>query len=464
MQQLRDILTTTLTQLAANPAIVATGIIIAIAIIATLTVLAWIRFSAATKTIWQKITGNIALACAAGAALLATGMSAEGMWRFVGDQLMIVDTTTRLVFFAFFEILMFASAVGSRRYRLRLARKSAEDPSSPPPSIGADGIAVWVIAVMIGYFAATEMDSTPAQIARFIVPLAAAWMWERALVGELAEATKIDPAIVKTSLTRVFSMFSRAGKRVIASLHRMLARLGVVAPTGQTAIEAMEARWIRKLTKTFIKIQSGHTKSAAAYQRQIMRANALGVLVDDASQARLQRAIARIDQSVRAIDRSVLVSIDPWRINQLTDRPTDRPKRSIKTIDQNDRPTNRESTDRPITKDTDQSTTPTDRPIKPIDRSIDQPKHDDRPADTDQSTDQNDRPTTRKRRTKEENEKLILAALAAHLGEHEKVALPSDAQLAATATVSKSTVNAYISRNSLRGTTITKNTINQLTK
>lgn len=120
-----------------------------------------------------------------------------------------------------------------------------------------------------------------------------------------------------------------------------------------------------------------------------------------------------------------------------TDRLTDRPKRSTeKSSPHRSTPPNRPttlSTDRPT--DRQSNHRPTDRPRPPV-----------------------------KRRSKEENEQIVIATLKKILGQNEQVPFPSQGELARIGQISKSTVGGYLGREDIsKEPLLTRDLIHQLT-
>lgn len=107
------------------------------------------------------------------AAALATMVSASGMWKFFTDVL--GPSPLRIVFFAYIEVALFASALLARAQLLREPEKG---------STGVDGVAVWVLAGLTASLSALDADSFREVCLRLVAPLVAAWMWERALAAE----------------------------------------------------------------------------------------------------------------------------------------------------------------------------------------------------------------------------------------------------------------------------------------
>jgi hypothetical protein len=107
------------------------------------------------------------------AAVLATMVSASGMWKFFTD--ILGESPLRIAFFAYIEVALLASALLARARLLRDPEKG---------TTGADGVAVWVLAVLTASLSALDATSFREVCLRLAAPLVAAWMWERALAAE----------------------------------------------------------------------------------------------------------------------------------------------------------------------------------------------------------------------------------------------------------------------------------------
>ncbi|WP_198036955.1 hypothetical protein [Nocardia sp. BMG51109] len=105
------------------------------------------------------------------AALIATGVSAQGMWIFMGDTLQLT-TTLRVMFFGFLETMTITSAI-----RARAAQRAAG-------SAGVDGVAMWILTGLNAILSATEADNLGTVLIRLSAPLVAAWGWERSMALE----------------------------------------------------------------------------------------------------------------------------------------------------------------------------------------------------------------------------------------------------------------------------------------
>jgi hypothetical protein len=101
-------------------------------------------------------------------AAIATGVSAEGMWRFTRDVLGF-DGVLQVALFAFIELAMVTEAVRARRNMREHF------------SAGLDGVAVWVLAGLTAVLSTMDAKSVPEAVFRLAAPLVAAWMWERGM-------------------------------------------------------------------------------------------------------------------------------------------------------------------------------------------------------------------------------------------------------------------------------------------
>lgn len=107
------------------------------------------------------------------AAALATMVSASGMWKFF--TAILGQSPLRIVFFAYIEVALFASALLARARLLREPEKG---------TTGVDGVAVWVLAGLTASLSALDASSFRELCLRLAAPPVAAWMWERALAAE----------------------------------------------------------------------------------------------------------------------------------------------------------------------------------------------------------------------------------------------------------------------------------------
>ncbi|MBF6064721.1 hypothetical protein IU500_24795 [Nocardia terpenica] len=104
-------------------------------------------------------------------AAIATGVSAQGMWIFMGDALHLT-TALRIMFFGFLETMTITSAI-----RARAAQRTNG-------SAGVDGVAMWVLTGLSAILSATEADNLGTVLIRLSAPLVAAWGWERSMALE----------------------------------------------------------------------------------------------------------------------------------------------------------------------------------------------------------------------------------------------------------------------------------------
>src|SRR5690606_12230506 len=200
------------------------------------------------------------------AASIATGVSAQGMWRFSGDVLGF-DGPLQLLLFAFIEVAMVTSAVRARR-NMRENQKA-----------GIDGLAVWALTCLSAVLSAMDSHSFPEAVFRLAAPIVAAWLWERSMAIErqrLTGRTQINWRLIP---------------------ERMLVRIGLAESSDRTATEVDTHR---RLTRVAL---------AAKRARALREAGA--------SEAKQRRALARLDKAMdRAVEHTGLVR-DPERQQQM---------------------------------------------------------------------------------------------------------------------------------------------------
>lgn len=169
------------------------------------------------RAAWKRVEKRPALedALTLAVACIATGVSAQGMWRFTGDVLGF-DGPLRALLFAFIELAVLASAVRARR--------NMRDNYSA----GVDGMAVWALACLTAVLSSLDARSLAEAIFRLAAPLVAAWLWER---GMSIERRRI------TGRSRIKWRFTP---------ERAMVRLGLAEATDRTAAE-VDAQ--RRLTR-----------------------------------------------------------------------------------------------------------------------------------------------------------------------------------------------------------------------
>nr|PZN37509.1 MAG: hypothetical protein DIU60_24665 [Actinomycetota bacterium] len=196
------------------------------------------------------------------AACIATGVSAQGMWRFSGDVLGF-DGPLRLLLFAFIEVAVITSAVRARR-------NMRENYSA-----GIDGVAVWALTSLSAVLSSLDARSPAEALFRLAAPLVAAWLWERGMAIERHRITGTK----------------RINWRITPE--RILVRLGLAEVSDRSAGE-VDAH--RRLTRVAL----------AAKRARALRAAG-------ASEWRMRRALAKLD---RAVDQAVEytgLAVDPAR-------------------------------------------------------------------------------------------------------------------------------------------------------
>lgn len=222
------------------------------------------------------------------AASIATGVSAQGMWRFSGDVLGL-DGPLRLLLFAFIEVAIITSAVRARRNM----RENF--------SAGIDGIAVWALTCLTAVLSSMDARSLPEAMFRLAAPLVAAWLWERGMAIERHRIRgtgrinwRLTPERVMVSLGLAEATDRSAGQ---VDAHRRLTRVALAAKKAKTLREAGASD--RKLRRAF-----------AALDKRIDQAVALtGLARDPKMQWALLDQVTALRGGASLMD---LPDVAPW--------------------------------------------------------------------------------------------------------------------------------------------------------
>jgi hypothetical protein len=195
------------------------------------------------------------------AAGIATGVAAQGMWRFFGDVLQF-SGLLRVLLFAFIEVAVVTSAVRARANMRAFG------------TAGLDGAAVWALTGLSAALSAMDARSVPEALFRLAAPMVAAWLWERGM-----------------SLDRRRAGGARIHWRITPE--RILVRLGLAEATDRSADEVATHRRLATLART---------------AKQLRALRAAG-----APSRRQRRAAARLDRAMdRAVEHAELAT-DPAR-------------------------------------------------------------------------------------------------------------------------------------------------------
>ncbi|WP_283138078.1 hypothetical protein [Rhizohabitans arisaemae] len=222
------------------------------------------------------------------AASIATGVSAQGMWRFSGDVLGF-DGPLRLLLFAFIEVAVITSAVRARR-------NMRENYAA-----GIDGVAVWALTGLSAVLSSMDARSLAEAMFRLAAPLVAAWLWERGMRIERHRITgrhrinwRITPerALVRIGLAEVSD---RTASDVDA--HRRLTRV---------ALAAKRARALRATGASDRKMRAALARLDRAMDQAVEHT---GLAVDTERQEALLRQIGALYNTSTLIDLKPPV---PW--------------------------------------------------------------------------------------------------------------------------------------------------------
>ncbi|MBF6062060.1 hypothetical protein IU500_19060 [Nocardia terpenica] len=195
------------------------------------------------------------------AAAIATGVSAQGMWRFMGDVLHLTGYG-KPAFFAFLEIMAVTSAL-----RARAARRHGASGRT------VDGVAMWVITCLSAVLSATAADNLGTLLFRLTAPLVAAWGWERSMAVERRDGTNQRSRITWTvTPERILVRLGLADpdpNRTVTdhNTHRKLATLAVAVADAR-ALRDSGSAGARSMRRAHRRLRSA-----------LRRATALGTLV-----------------------------------------------------------------------------------------------------------------------------------------------------------------------------------------
>ncbi|MGI5487266.1 hypothetical protein [Microtetraspora malaysiensis] len=222
------------------------------------------------------------------AATIATGVSAQGMWRFSGDVLGF-DGPLRLLLFAFIEVAVITSAVRARR-------NMRENYSA-----GIDGIAVWVFTSLSAVLSSMDARSLPEALFRLAAPLVAAWLWERGMAIERHRITGRARINWRVTPERVMVRIglAEAGDRTAGEVdaHRRLTRV---------ALAAKRARALRAAGASGRKMRAALRRLDRAMDQAVEHT---GLAVDSERQEALLSQIGALYNTSALIDLSPPV---PW--------------------------------------------------------------------------------------------------------------------------------------------------------
>jgi hypothetical protein len=222
------------------------------------------------------------------AASIATGVSAQGMWRFSGDVLGL-NGPLRFLLFAFIEVAIITSAVRARRNM----RENF--------SAGIDGIAVWALTCLTAVLSSMDARSLPEAVFRLAAPLVAAWLWERGMAierhrirgtGRINWRLTPEKLMVRIGIAEVSD---RTASEVDA--HRRLTRV---------ALAAKRAKALREGGASNRKMRGALAKLDKAMDQAVEHT---GLAVDQKRQEALLAQIAALYNTSALIDADPRV---PW--------------------------------------------------------------------------------------------------------------------------------------------------------
>lgn len=246
------------------------------------------------------------------AAAIATATAVNGMWHVFGDALGL-DGPARVVLVGFLEIALMTSAIRSRVAILE------HRPA------GGDAAAVWVLALASAGLSAADADTPLARALRFIVPLVAAWMWDRTLAADRRRAHQTRGDQPQTDTESIAWRWTP---------RRLAVAAGLADPTRRESTDIDHARRLARLTRARIRLavltqplpRGLNTLTLRPIRRAIAAArlqrHALGAVehlhlgTDPTITATITTTVAAVVGLAEATEPGILraTATNPWRV------------------------------------------------------------------------------------------------------------------------------------------------------
>lgn len=229
-------------------------------------------------------------------AMVATGVAGVGMWELL-DRIGVTNPWVRIPLFAFLEINLLASALRARRNLRQFG------------TVGVDGAAVWVIAVLSGTLSALgDANSFTEGLFRFTAPLVAAWGWERHLAPERRAARG-------EGKTRRRINWAIGAERVLVWLR-------LAEPKDRAIGDVDRARRLARLARSAFRLHM--LRADDAKPRTLRRAESrlrrnvlaaaehLGLASDDTVRASVRQHLAVLYGAVEGTSPAAVRDLAPW--------------------------------------------------------------------------------------------------------------------------------------------------------
>lgn len=222
-------------------------------------------------------------------AVIIAAICAQGMGRFFYDQLHFPIELV-IVVGGVLELTAFTCALRARRNIL----------DEKVGKAGVDGIAVWVVTALSGGFSAMDAGKPQVAVFRLVMPLLAAWLWER---GMSIERRRV-----------------RGGSTIHwrVTPERVLVWLRIAEPSGRTASEVDAHRRLTRVAKAAAAVKAhraaNHSKREAWAQARLDRAmrSAVAHAGLAADPARQRLLLAQLGAMYNADALANLTPDAPW--------------------------------------------------------------------------------------------------------------------------------------------------------
>jgi hypothetical protein len=327
----------------------ATAGVIGLTILTLITVSTYRTIKRLTRTVDAQMALTVAIAG------IATGVSADGMWRVFGDVLHM-NRAERIGGFAFLELAIMVEALR--------ARANLRDPDIR--SVGVDGVAVWVLAASSGALSAMHQPGAVGKALRLGAPLVAAWLWERGLAPERRKGRGVRQQVAwrfTRQRVAVWLRLADPAERATTDVDRArrLARLTRSRLHVAVLETATTPRWVARLTARPARLAVARWRLT----RQSLAAVEHMALGQDAKAVEAIRAtVAAVVGLPHATDPMTLATATPWDAPSVARRP--RHPRAITAPPGGVTATETGATDATATTPLTQDATPVDRATGPV--------------------------------------------------------------------------------------------------
>jgi hypothetical protein len=239
------------------------------------------------------------------AAVIGTVAMAEGMFRVFRDTLGFTTDALLWSVFAFFEI---GTVVCGMRARVNLRESAARNQEDPTVKVsaGADGIAVYVFAMLSGILAAGHEHTAGAVFGRLAIAAAASWLWHRSL------------AVLRAYLTGR----ARGTIRWRITPERILVALRLADATDRTVVDVDRQRRLADITKAAFRLHTYRATDAWKWRQEwaekrlrrhvLAAAGHVELAADNDVRQAIRSHLAVLYGTAHGTSPAAVADLDPW--------------------------------------------------------------------------------------------------------------------------------------------------------